>query len=153
MNFTFRGGESGCAEPFSAFTKLNSLFIRNGKVKNAQILSISSATLVNLSVHFNLTDSDFDKIELSTPSLRKFIYTNHKIVEICGSGLSSVKQVNINAPAFAVSAERALVLLTWLQDLISVESLRVTSTTLQVPCHVFRFILYFYLIFCLLFYF
>ncbi|CAJ2678218.1 unnamed protein product [Trifolium pratense] len=81
--FTFCGSENDCAEPFSAFTKLNSLVIRGCK-------------------------------------------------KICGNGLSSVRQVNIDAPDYATSVEYALVLLTWLQDLVSVESLIVTSTTLQV---------------------
>jgi hypothetical protein len=146
-NFTFCGGENGCAEPFSAFTKLNSLVIRSCKVKDAQILRISSETLVNLSMYDY--SSDLSKVELSTPSLCTFTFPKSTDKKISGSGLSSVTQVNINAeesaPTTAVYMERALVLLSWLQDLANVESLTVTSITLQVPCHVFMLYLYFLL--------
>ncbi|XP_045819331.1 putative F-box/FBD/LRR-repeat protein At1g78760 isoform X1 [Trifolium pratense] len=128
--FTFCGGENDCAEPFSAFTKLNSLVIRGCKVKDAQILSISSETLVDLTMH--RFSSKFSQIKLSTPSLFTFTFTGIPVQKICGNGLSSVRQVNIDAPDYATSVEYALVLLTWLQDLVSVESLIVTSTTLQV---------------------
>jgi hypothetical protein len=129
-NLTFCGGESGCAEPFSAFTKLNSLVIRCCKVKDAQILNISSETLVNLTVEgylYNLL-----QIKLSTPSLCIFSFTGIPVQKICGSGLSSVKQVNIDAQDFGSSVDYGLVLLSWLQDLVSVESLSVSSTTVQI---------------------
>jgi hypothetical protein len=146
-NFTFCGGESGCVEPFSIFTKLNSLVIRHCVVEDAQILNISSETLVNLTMCDNSTYPDLDKIELSAPSLRNFTFTNNRIVKIRGSGLSSVKLVNIVVSTWWYSdwVESALVLLSWLQDLVSVESLRVTSTFLQVPCHIFRLYFYFLL--------
>jgi hypothetical protein len=151
-NFTFCGGENGCAEPFSAFTKLNSLVIRSCRVKDAQILRISSETLVNLSMYdYSMYDysSNFSEVELSTPSLRTFTFPKSTNQKICGSGLSSVKQVNISAeesaPTFGALRERALVLLSWLQDLANVESLTVTSITLQVHCHVFMLYLYFLL--------
>ncbi|KAK2373132.1 F-box/LRR-repeat protein [Trifolium repens] len=132
-HFTFCGDKNGCAEPFSSFTKLNSLVIRNCKTKDAQILSISSETLVNLALHYYYYSLfNFAKIELSTPSLCTFTFPETLDQKIYGSGLSSVKQVNIAAPDFAVSAKRALVLLSWFQDLVSVESLIVTSTTLQI---------------------
>ncbi|GAU46935.1 hypothetical protein TSUD_85350 [Trifolium subterraneum] len=129
-NFTFCGGENGCAEPFSAFTKLNSLVIRSCMVKDAQILRISTKTLVNLSMYYY--SSNFAKVELSTPSLCTFTFPKSTNQKICGSGLSSVKQVYINAQEDAVSVEHALVLLSWLQDLANVESLTVTSITLQI---------------------
>ncbi|GAU29467.1 hypothetical protein TSUD_65020 [Trifolium subterraneum] len=129
-HFTFCGGENGCAEPFSAFTKLNSLVISNCKVKDAQILSISSETLVDLIMHsFSFK---FPKTKLSTPSLCTFTFTGRPVQKICGNGLSSVRQVNIDAKDFPALMEYALVLLTWLQELVRVESLIVTSTTLQV---------------------
>jgi hypothetical protein len=145
-HFTFCGDKNGCAEPFSSFTKLNSLVIRNCKTKDAQILSISSETLVNLALHYYYYSLfNFAKIELSTPSLCTFTFPETLDQKIYGSGLSSVKQVNIAAPDFAVSAKRALVLLSWFQDLVSVESLIVTSTTLQVPCCGFKLYFYFFL--------
>jgi hypothetical protein len=132
--FFFCGCENGCADPFSAFTKLNSLVISNCKVKDAQILSISSETLVDLTIHS--FSYKFPQIKLSTPSLCTFTFNGRFVQKICGNGLSSVRQVNIDAQDCVV--EYALVLLTWLQDLVSVESLIITSTTLQVPCHVFK---------------
>jgi hypothetical protein len=132
-HFTFCGDENGCAEPFSAFTKLKSLVLRFYKVKDAKILRISSETLVSLALHcYYYSSSNFATIELSTPSLSTFTFPKSLDQKICGSGLSSVKQVNINGPDFAVSAKHALVILSWLQDLVNVESLTVTSVTLQV---------------------
>jgi hypothetical protein len=135
-NLTFCGDENGCAEPFSAFTKLNSLVIHRCKVKDTQILSISSETLLKL----NLVIRNCAKVELSTPSLSTFTFPRGLDLDqkICGSGLSSVKHVNINAANYAASAKHALVLLSWLQDLTNVKSLTVTSITLQVPCDVFK---------------
>ncbi|KAK2383259.1 hypothetical protein QL285_070729 [Trifolium repens] len=49
--------------------------------------------------------------------------------KICGSGLSSIKLVNIDDDSDSV--DHALVLFSWLQDLANIESLRVTSITLQ----------------------
>jgi hypothetical protein len=139
--FFFCGCENGCADPFSAFTKLNSLVISSCKVKDAQILSISSETLVDLTMLNN--SSDFDKIVLSLPpSLSAFTFTGVHVLKICGNGLSSVKQVTIIAHDYEASVKYPSILLSWLQGLANVESLRVTSTTLQVPCHVFK--LYFY---------
>ncbi|MCH88132.1 F-box/LRR-repeat protein, partial [Trifolium medium] len=129
-NFAFCSGENGCADPFTTFTKLNSLVIRLCSVKDAQILRISSETLVNLAMHYN--SSNFDMIELSSPSLCTFTFIGKLIQKICGSGLSSVKLVNIDAPHYSDSADHALVLLSWLQDLANIESLRVTSITLQI---------------------
>ncbi|CAI8611276.1 unnamed protein product [Vicia faba] len=95
-NFAFCGGKYGRVEPFLAFTKLKSLVIRSCMLIDAQILSISSETLVNLAMHDN--SPLIARIELFVPSLCTFNYTGdlhtHKI---CGSGLSSVKQVNINS--------------------------------------------------------
>jgi hypothetical protein len=143
------------------FSKLNSLVISSCKVKDAQILSISSDTLVNLAIKdpleiINLatqTDysSNFAEIKLSTPNLNTFSFTGDLIQKICQSGLSSVKQVNIDhSLQDDASVEHGLVIINWLLDFANVESLTVTSTTLQVPCHVFR--IYFYFLLKLLYY-
>ncbi|XP_045826030.1 putative F-box/FBD/LRR-repeat protein At1g78760 isoform X2 [Trifolium pratense] len=129
-NFVFCGGESGHAEPFSAFTKLISLVLHWWKLRDAQILSISNETLVNLAMH-NYSH-DIAKIEISAKCLRTFTITGYVIYKICGSSLSSVKQVNIDAQDFDIPNDYGLVLLSWLQDLANVESLTVTSTTLQI---------------------
>ncbi|KAK2437050.1 F-box/LRR-repeat protein [Trifolium repens] len=129
-NFVFCGGENGCAEPFSAFTKLNSLVLSNCMCRDAQVLNISSETLVNLALHGS--SFDFPKIELSTPSLCTFTFGGIPRQKICGSGLSSVKQVNISAEMITRWDEAPMILLSWLLDLANVKSLTVTSTTLWI---------------------
>jgi hypothetical protein len=128
--FIFYGGDDNCVEPFSAFTKLNSLVIDRCAIRDAQTLRISSETLVNLAMHES--SYEFDKIQLFTPSLCTFTYTGHPDQRICGSGLSSVKQVNIAAEIYFCWEKPAMLLLSWLQDLANVKSLTVSSTTLQV---------------------
>ncbi|CAL5213510.1 unnamed protein product [Lathyrus oleraceus] len=129
-NFAFCGDENGCAEPFLAFTKLNSLVIFDCKVRDAQILSISNNTLVNLAMHYN--SSLHAKIKLNAPSLCTFNYTgSYHIHEICGSGLSSVKKLNIKSAHFSAS-KYALVLFSWLINFANIESLTVTSSVLQI---------------------
>jgi hypothetical protein len=135
-NFVFCGGENGHAEPFLAFTKLNSLVIRSCKVRDAQILSISNETLVNLDLHNS--SRDFAKIELLSPCLHTFTFVGVPLHKICGSGLSSVKQVNITAQMYSFGDMSHMVLYSWLLELANVKSLTVSSTTLQVPCHVFK---------------
>ncbi|XP_024636488.2 putative F-box/FBD/LRR-repeat protein At1g78760 [Medicago truncatula] len=141
-NFAFCGGESGCAEPFSVFTMLNSLALSSCKVKDAQILTISSDTLANLAIHSPFEEINVDihdnssnmpKIELSTPSLYTFTYYGSLIQEICGSGLSSVKQVHIDdSREFSASVRHGLLVFNWLLDFANVESLALSSTTLQI---------------------
>jgi hypothetical protein len=135
-SFTFCGGENGCAEPFLAFTRLNSLVIDRCTVKDGQTLNISSETLVNLAMHHN--SPDFDKIELYSPSLCTFTFTGSPYQQICGGGLSSVKQVNIDAKHFLTWEKLSMVLLSWLTDFTNVKSLTVSSITLQVHWHVLR---------------
>ncbi|PNX80319.1 F-box/LRR-repeat protein [Trifolium pratense] len=135
-NFTFCGGENGCAQPFLAFSRLNSLVIRSCTVKDGQTLNISSETLVNLAMHNN--SPEFDKIELSAPSLCTFTFIGSPYQQICGDGLSSVKQVNIDARHFLTWEKLPMVLLSWLQDLANVKLLTVSSITLQVCWHVLR---------------
>jgi hypothetical protein len=139
---------------------LNSLVICSCKVKDAQILTISSDTLANLAIRSPLgkinlaiqdNSSNMAKIELSTPSLYTFTYSGSLIQEICGSGLSSVKQVHIDeSRQFSASVRHGLLVFNWLLDFANVESLALTSTTLQVPCHVLS--LYYYFLKMLLFF-
>ncbi|XP_057425525.1 putative F-box/FBD/LRR-repeat protein At4g13965 isoform X2 [Lotus japonicus] len=51
---------------------------------------------------------------------------------LCGSGLSSVKEVNIDADILLSSPDPPLILLSWLQDFVNITSLTVTTNTLQV---------------------
>jgi len=157
VGFTFCGDENGCAEPFSAFTKLNNLLIKSCIVKDAQILTISSETLDSLSMSYNLFD--FNKIELAAPNLCTFSFYGKLDQEIYGygfssvkevnngtpdkkiygSGFSSVKEINIDARMFSEFDKSPMILLCWLLDLANLESLTVTSNTLQVPWHDLRF--------------
>ncbi|XP_058735530.1 F-box/FBD/LRR-repeat protein At5g53840-like [Vicia villosa] len=130
-NFAFCGDEDGCADPFLEFTKLNSLVICDCNVIDAHVFTISSETLVNLSMHNN--SSLYAIIKLYVPSLCTFNYTgSDHILEISGSGLSSVKKVNIKSRRFSASMEDVLVLFSWLLNFANVESLTVTSTVLQI---------------------
>jgi len=138
--FNFSCDENRCAEPFFAFTKLNSLVIDRCNIWDAKILKISSETLVNLTMRKNIFF--FDKIELSTSSLCTFSYNGSLIPRICGSGLSSVKQVYIAVTMGEYKEKPGMVLRSWLLDLANVTSLTISSTTLQVLCHVFRFFLF-----------
>jgi hypothetical protein len=130
-NFAFCASDKGRTEPFSAFNKLNSLVIDNCTVKDAQILCISSETLVNLTVRNH--SSDLYKIELSAPSLCTFAFTGTPYQKLCGSNLSSVKQVNIDAEMLSNYTEPPLVLLSWLLEFANIKSLTVSASTLQVP--------------------
>lgn len=135
-SFAFSSDGNDYAEPFSAFGRLNSLAIHDCTVKDARILNISSETLVNLDTHSK--SSDFAKIELSTPSLCTLTFTGSPDQQICGSGLSSVKHVNIAADIHFHWEEPPMVLLSWLQGLANAKSLTFSSTTLQVHWHVPR---------------
>jgi hypothetical protein len=151
-NFAFCGDENRRAEPFLSFTRLNCLSLRNCTVKDAEILNLSSETLVNLAIHrptdrniaIKNNPSDFAKIELYAPNLSTFTFTGSPDQKICGTGLSSAKQVNIHAIVNSLwkvltdHEEPPMVLLSWLQDLVNVKSMTLSSTTLQVPWHVLR---------------
>ncbi|CAI8618049.1 unnamed protein product [Vicia faba] len=97
---------------------------------NAEFFSISNETLVNLALHSN--SYAIIQIKLSTPNLCTFRFTGDIIPKICGGGLSSVKQVNIDSQNILAWSGDALILFSWLLDLSNVESLTVTSTILQI---------------------
>ncbi|PNX93515.1 F-box family protein [Trifolium pratense] len=67
-------------------------------------------------------------------SLKLSVYPRGELFQkICGDGLSSVKQVNIDdSRQFYASVMHGLVLFSWLRDFTDVESLTVTSTSLQI---------------------
>ena len=134
-SFTFRVGDDGCAEPFSAFSCLNSLIIRYCRVLDAQNLCISSASLVNLtlkSYHYQ-----YGEIVLSTPSLCTFVFGctgDIPNLRLRGreSNLSSVKHVNIDLNMGSIDADTPLVLLKWLVELANIKSLTINETALEV---------------------
>ncbi|KAL5054436.1 hypothetical protein RYX36_035118 [Vicia faba] len=129
-NFSFSANDDGRIDPFSPFDRLNDLIIDNCSVKDFEILCISSETLVSLTV----CSHSFNNygIKLSAPSLCSFAFTGTPYQMFCGSSLSSIKQVNIDAEMLANYSEPPAVLLSWLQELANVKSLTVSASTLQV---------------------
>jgi hypothetical protein len=74
-SFAFRVCDNGCAEPFSAFNKLNSLIIDHCIALDAENLCISSVTLASLTIITpSVVPRNYRKIELSTTSLCSFAY-------------------------------------------------------------------------------
>jgi hypothetical protein len=130
-NFAFCAGDDGRIDPFSAFNKLNSLIVDNCTVKDANILCISSETLVSLTMRNH--SFDVYQVELSAPSLCTFSFMGTPYQKFCGSDLSYVKQVNIDAEMLANYSLPPLILLSWLFDLANINSLTVSASTLQVP--------------------
>jgi hypothetical protein len=145
--FYFCAGDDGCAEPFSAFKKLDTLLIEDCLLLDAQILCISSTTLVNLTVYYDCGYTYFDsyKCKLSTPSLCNLNYTGILIQTLCRSDLCSLKHVCIDVyhPNNSPYKEYYPFVLNLLQELANIKSLTVSSTTLQVfffSCFVYLFI-------------
>ncbi|XP_058782471.1 F-box/LRR-repeat protein At3g26922-like [Vicia villosa] len=130
--FIFSSGDDGRCEPFSAFKKLNSLTIRYCKVVDAQNLCISSLTLVNLTIqNFPYVNDDFRKVELSSPSLSMFAFSGSPCMELCGSNISSIKHINIDARLSENSVDPPSILLSTLLKLADIKSMTVTADTLQ----------------------
>jgi len=129
-NFTFCATDDGRIDPFSAFNSLSDLIIDNCSVKGANILCISSQTLVSLTIRNHSFDNY--QIELSAPSLRTFAFTGTPYQTLLGTNLSSVKKVIIDTEMLANYSVPPLVLLSWLSSLANIESLTVSASTLQV---------------------
>jgi hypothetical protein len=131
-NFAFCACDNNAqVEPFSTFKRLNSLVLSNCALKDAVILCISSATLVNFTVRSY--SYDFYKIEFCTPSLGTFAFIGKPFQRLSGSTLSYVKHVDIDAEILSMEMEPPLFLLNWLFKLTNTKSLTVTASTLQVP--------------------
>ncbi|RHN48976.1 putative leucine-rich repeat domain, L domain-containing protein [Medicago truncatula] len=94
-HFAFSAEDNDRAEPFSTFNRLNSLVLHDCTVKGAQTLSISNETLVNLTMDKNIYN--LYNIDLSTPSLCKFVFTGSHYQNLSGSNASSLKHVDIYA--------------------------------------------------------
>ncbi|XP_057456948.1 uncharacterized protein LOC130747908 [Lotus japonicus] len=108
--------------------ELNSLIIDCCSMEyEARILCISSTTLVNLIVlHLGRC-----KIELSASCLHRFACKGSSDQYPSGSSISSVHEVDIDAHMSSYSLDNTLFLLTWLQGLVNITSLAVSSNTLQ----------------------
>jgi hypothetical protein len=123
-------GHDGCStgEPFSGFKKLNTLIIQCCHVLNADTLSISSTTLVNLT----LSGPILFEYKLSTPSLCNFVLTGFPNDILFESDISSVKHVYIDALIGPRAEKDSLLLLSWLLQFANITSLTLSSSTLQV---------------------
>lgn len=130
--FSFRGNNSGRAEPFSRFKKLNTLILENCQVVDAPKFCISSTTLTNLTIQSNDGLGDFCGIELTTPSLCTFTFTGNPLEILFGSRLSSIEHASIDVNVAWISEKFPSVLLSWLIEFSAIKSLVVSSTTLQV---------------------
>ncbi|XP_004516420.1 putative F-box/FBD/LRR-repeat protein At1g78760 isoform X1 [Cicer arietinum] len=126
--FNFRGG----AEPFLACPKLKRLFISDCDVLDKQNLYISSTTLVDLTIHCYPWNEI--KFSLCTPSLCSFTFRGNPVQKLCESNnnLSSIKYLNIHVRMGSNFAETSLVLLNWLQEVATIKSLTISSTTLHI---------------------
>ncbi|XP_058762677.1 putative F-box/FBD/LRR-repeat protein At1g78760 [Vicia villosa] len=131
-SFVFRSsGDNGFVEPFSAFKCLNTLIIDSCEIHDGEKLFISSATLVNLTIKMFPFSYKF---ELSTPNLCSFDFTGIPIQKLSESNnsLSSIKHVNIDVKIEYPEQNYPLILLNWLTELALMESLTVSSKTLQI---------------------
>ena len=134
-SFDFGLDDDGRVEPFSAFKRLNNLFVQNCRVLDKQNLCISSATLTNLTIDYGSWDIRFCKFELYTPNLCTFVYKGiPSVQQLCGSksNLSSVKHATIVVISLFQSAKNSLIIYNWLVELANIESLTINSTTHQV---------------------
>jgi hypothetical protein len=131
-NFDFCASDNNSrAEPFSVFNRLNTLVLRQCGMRDTLTLCISSATLVNFSMHSH--SYEFYEIELCTPNLGTFAFIGKPYQKVSGSGLSYVKHVDINAEILSMDMQPPRFLLSWLLELVNTKSLTVTASTLQVP--------------------
>ncbi|CAJ2645374.1 unnamed protein product [Trifolium pratense] len=130
-NFYFYSSDDdGCVEPFSVLNKLDTLIIEHCRVLTPQILCISSTTLVNL----NMQGYQYNyKFQLSTPSLRNFAFGGSPNQKLCVSHPYSIKHLHIDVTDTRNNVrDDAAFLLSWLHELDNIESLTVSSNTLQV---------------------
>ncbi|XP_058760191.1 F-box/FBD/LRR-repeat protein At1g16930-like [Vicia villosa] len=134
-HLAFSVGNDGRVDPFSALTSLKSLNIVYCEVADEQNLYISSTKLVNLYIYMvRYAPKTYFGIELSAPNLCTFIFSGVPVQKLCWSksGLSSIKRVSIDIIEFWKSEETSLILVDWLFELANMESLIISSTTLQV---------------------
>ncbi|AES69874.2 hypothetical protein MTR_3g036310 [Medicago truncatula] len=121
-HISFCAADDGSVEPFSTLTSLKSLTIVDCEIMDEQNLCISSTKLVGLCIYMRrYAPETYFGIELSTPSLCTFDFHGIPIQKLHGikSNLSSIKHTS-------------LVLLNWLVELPNIQSLTVSSTSLQV---------------------
>jgi hypothetical protein len=150
-SFYFCAGEDGCAEPFSAFNKLDTLIIEDCQLLDAQILCVSSTTLVNLTMNYNSAyHLDSYKCKLATPSLCNLNYTGVLIQTLCCTDLCSIQHVCIdvrNEYSSPFDTNYYPFLLNLLQQLANIKSLTVSDFTLQVLFELLLLFIYLFIYF------
>ncbi|KAL5078644.1 hypothetical protein RYX36_007065 [Vicia faba] len=127
-------GDDGYADPFSAFENLNTLIIQFCEVLDDKNLSISSVSLVNLTIQ--LAYNAPYKFELSTPNLCSFYFVGHPFQKLCGRNsyinLPSIKHVHIVLRNWKGVENFHSILFNWLLELALMESLTISSKTLEI---------------------
>jgi len=127
----FRGGP----ELFLAYPRLKRLEIAHFEILGEANLCISSTTLVRLAIELCFEPKNNCKIELFTPNLCAFAFIGTPFQILCGSPLSSVKHLEIDADMWWNYAEAPSILLRWFREFVDIESLILSSNTLQVYLH------------------
>ncbi|XP_058722752.1 F-box/LRR-repeat protein 13-like isoform X1 [Vicia villosa] len=142
QSFTFRcTTDDGYADPFSVFQSLNTLIIEccslyNEKTRVEDNLFISSVSLVNLTIVLPANYKSY-KLKLSTPNLFSFDFTGHPFQNLCGhhnisnTNFSYIKHVKIHLPFHKVTNFPSI-LFNWLVELDLMESLAISSETLEI---------------------
>ncbi|KAI5410663.1 FBD-associated F-box protein At5g18780 [Lathyrus oleraceus] len=126
-------------DPFSAFPKLNTLTIAHFQILGEQNLSITSATLLELTIQ---SYSVLHKIKLSTPNLCTISLIGFPFQILSGSHLTSVKHVYIDTkkclldnfvkPLLGNLVKPLSDLRSWFLELTNIKSLTISTYTLQV---------------------
>ncbi|AES69186.1 cytochrome C biogenesis protein ccsA, putative [Medicago truncatula] len=103
----------------------------NWWIRNAQVLCISSFTLVNLTIYCY---SYYLSYKLSALSICNFAFTGSPNRKLYGSHLSCVKHlyINTNMVSSGRTEKDSLVLLNWLLEFANITSLTISYSTLQV---------------------
>ncbi|XP_058772120.1 putative F-box/FBD/LRR-repeat protein At4g03220 [Vicia villosa] len=124
-SFGFGPDDDGCADPFAAFNKLNTLTIIYCGVVNSPFRGgIYRGVDYNRSL----------KLRISPPSLCTFAFTGNISLELCLTHPCSLKHLHIDAEGFDDSSlvqDYSALLLTWLQGFPNITSLTLSSNTLQ----------------------
>lgn len=124
----FRGGP----DLFLAYPRLKLLEIAHFEILGEENLCISSTTLVGLAIEFSFEPKNNCKIELFTPNLSAFTFMGTPFQILFGNPLSSVKHIEIHADIRWSYAEAPSILIRWFLEFVDIESLIVSSNTLQV---------------------
>lgn len=150
---TFAANDNGCAEPFSACHRLNTLVLdRCNLHRDAKFLCISNSKLSSLTIGSTIQEVAY-KVVLSTPNLSSLTVMRDPIHQVSMCSLSLLEQVNIDVEAhFHTNLERIYsALISWLQALASyVKTMTLSSSTLKILNVSYFFMFFSFLFFVLL---